>query len=117
MKTLGTVSSVYEKILPPAKDLYSGRALVSSGLSYPDSKDLDLPEDYVLHATRWQNMLENQTTPPYWEEKAVKDPISDKDTYTYPGKTVWESTEGFLRDVDKSAKLQKKGYPVNVKLS
>ena len=57
--------------------------------SYPDSKDIGIPEEYIIPGMRWQSYLVGGS---YWSEPKIKGILNAGEySMVYPGKTVWEN--------------------------
>ena len=70
--------------------------LKNAGFSFRRSEEYNLPEDFAVFESRWQNIAQNagQGTVD-WEEKAVKG-ASYEDTYPFPGKEAYTGTPCYV---------------------
>lgn len=70
--------------------------LKNAGFSFRKSDEYNLPEDFAVYESRWQNIALNAGSgSSNWEEKAVKG-TSYEDTYPFPGKDAYIGTPCYV---------------------
>lgn len=57
--------------------------------TYPDSKDIGIPDNYIIPGMRWQSALVGGS---YWSEPQIRGILNAGEySMVYPGKAVWEN--------------------------
>lgn len=70
--------------------------LKNAGFSFRQSDEYNLPEDFAVYESRWQNIATNANQGIVeWKEKAVKSPSSEP-TYPFPGKEAFTETSCYI---------------------
>lgn len=89
VRSLNNVATrVYKQ---PMIDLITGANMLYARFYYPNKEDLKLSDDYRLYAARWQFMELRDGSAPVWKEKALTDPVDNKESYIYPAQEFWKN--------------------------
>lgn len=76
--------------------LANENTLKTSGFSFRKSSEYNLPEDFAVYESRWQNIAQNAGQGAVeWKEKAVKGE-GHEDTYPFPGKDAYTGTACYV---------------------
>lgn len=70
--------------------------LTGAGFSFRKSYEYNLPEDFAVYESRWQNIAKNTgQSNMVWKEKAVQGDFKE-DTYPFPGRDAYTGTPCYV---------------------
>ena len=93
-----TLKDVKKELYDANSKLADDNTLKKSGFSFRTDKQYSLQSDFRWFESRWQmmNRMVFGVTKT-WEEKPVKSPVDNADTYPFPGKDAWTGGSAFVK--------------------